>query len=187
MSRAGRWPRGPLLLALALTGVAGCTGAAPEGPARAAGAPGAAPDTAPVWSREGLEAQPRMAEFRRRTAAAMAEFAPGTTAWRARGVPGGATALPAAASPGALLHAVALALGWPEALGEDAWEQSYRVWREGPDRALGTVLVWGLQDDSLVGQDLLVRMRRGAAGWVVEGVEERFHCGRGVTAEGLCV
>jgi hypothetical protein len=177
-----RRPR--LLLALLAATATACAGAGGEPSADPAGGE-AAERAAPLWSRAGLEAQPRMAAYRQRAAEAMPEFAPGTTPWRERPVPAVGAAPREAA--GALLHAVVAALEWPDALGVEVWEQSHRVWLEGADRGVGIALSWGLKDDSLVGHDLRLQLRRGADGWRVESAEERFHCGRGVTEDGLCV
>jgi hypothetical protein len=182
--------RQPWALLAALALAPACTGTGGEPPSGPAGGTEAVAD-APLWSRAGVEAQPRMAVFRRRAAETMPEFTPGTTSWRARPVPAadaaGAAGPALRDTPGALLHGVAAALEWPAALGVEVWEQSYRVWLEGADRGVGIVLRWGLKDDSLVGHDLRLQLRRGADGWRVESAEERFHCGRGVTEDGLCV
>ena len=62
-----------------------------------------------------------------------------------------------------------------------------RIWRA-EDDAIGVILNWGLQDDSVAGHDFRIHMRRDAdGGWMVERLEERFHCARGVTADGLCI
>lgn len=144
------------------------------------------PEPAPEWTRGGLDAQPRMAELRRQ-APGGPEYVPATTAWRVRE---DAPAVPArtsgpAASPGAVVAEMAVALGWADILGEAAWEQTTRIWRE-EDQAVGVVLLWGLQDDAVAGRDLRVHLRRSREGWEVERVEERFHCRRKVTDDGRC-
>jgi hypothetical protein len=144
----------------------------------------------PLWDREGVAAQPRMAELQLRTPRELG-YAPGTTPWRAAGIevpprfrsPSAA----GAATPGALVTALALPLGWMDPLGEEVWEQTTRVWLEGEDAAVAVVLRWGLKDDALAGHDHRVHMRRGGEGWYIERMEERFHCRRGVTAEDLCI
>jgi hypothetical protein len=46
----------------------------------------------------------------------------------------------------------------------------------------------GLADDSLVGQEVRLTVRRGADGWFVDGVEYRNHCSRGVdAAHAMCL
>jgi hypothetical protein len=177
--RAGR------RVAILVAGLASLPGCQP-GPRETDARPGAeTPDSAPLWSQEGVVAQPRMEPFARRASAA--GYAPGSTAWRLS--PG---AVPAALAgthptPGGLLHAVVAALEWPAALGEDAWEHTSRVWMDGERRAVGVALLWGLMDDSVVGHDVRVHMVRAGTGWRIDRVEERFHCGRGVSDDDLCV
>lgn len=146
---------------------------------------------APLWRREGLEAQPRMARLRATTPAAL-EFEPGTTPWQPLKVPPPLTreGIPPeddpAGTPGGLLLELARALAWTEGLGRETWEQTMRVWEE-EGRAVGVLLEWGFQDDAIAGRDLRVHMARGRGGWYVERLEQRWHCLRRVTPEGLCL
>jgi hypothetical protein len=142
---------------------------------------------APLWSRDGLEAQPRLEELRRRVPPELG-YRPGSTEWHAveaerieplRGM--------TFASPAAAGLAMAAALGWDESLGSDTWEWTVRVWLEDGGRAYVAVLAWGIKDDSIAGQDLRLRLREEADGWGIATVEQRFHCARGVTDGRLCV
>ena len=145
---------------------------------------------APLWSREGLDAQWRVEWLRQRMPPGLG-YSPGTTPWRPvviDPVPGIVSPdVPQAATAGALLAEMALRLGPVDGLGEEVWEQTTRIWFEAEDEAVGVILRWGLKDDSVAGHDHRVTMRRGVAGWYVEAVEERDHCSRGVTAEGRCL
>jgi hypothetical protein len=183
--------RSPLLLSPFLLAL-GCGGPSPQPgtPPAAAQEADTASTVALPWSREGLEAQPRMAWLRQRTPPELG-YSPATTAWRPVDweVPA-ALARPGddgAATPEALLLRLVTAIEWGGALGREVWEQTTRVWYDGDDAAVGVVLHWGLQDDSMAGHDLRVRVRRAAGSWYVERVEERFHCSRAATPDGLCV
>jgi hypothetical protein len=155
-------------------------------------APGQIDSTdARLWSRDGLEAQPRMAVLQQRTTADLG-YTPGTTIWRAADVDLSSTPLAHAAannatSPAALLVTLAPALPVVGELGVDLWEQTLRIWQDGEDEAVGVVLRWGMKDDSIVGHDHRVHMRRNDNGWRIVRIEERFHCSRGVTDDGLCI
>ncbi len=145
---------------------------------------------APLWSRAGLEAQPRMEWLRERVPAELG-YSPATTPWRPvrRGAAGGLARLESAraASSGRLLARAAGALDEDGPLGAEVWERTTRVWDDGGDVAVGIILEWGLRDDAIAGRDYRVHMRRDASAWTLERVEERFHCGRGVTEDGLCI
>lgn len=168
--------------------------AAAEAPSDTAepGAPGHIDSlTVRPWSRDGLEAQPRMAELKQRTHADLG-YTPGTTIWRAAGVdlsstPSTGGAAYDAESPDALLARVAAELPMAGNLGEDVWEQTLRIWQGGEDEAVGIIMRWGMKDDSVIGHDHRVQLRRSNDHWHVIRLEERFHCSRGVTDEGLCV
>ncbi len=143
---------------------------------------------ASLWSAEGLEVQLRMPWLRARTPPEM-DFDPGTTPWRPLtwSAPEGGFAPGDVGSPGELLLALSRALGFGSDLGRELWEQTVRIHEDEEGAAVGVILRWGFMDDSVVGHDLRVRMREGEGGWQVQRVEERFHCGRGVTEEGLCM
>lgn len=110
-------------------------------------------------------------------------YTPATTAW---------TPLPSeieasqAASPGALLTGVIASQHWADILGDAVWEQTTRVLVDDSGVATGVVLQWGLMDDAVAGRDFRVSMRRTGDMWKVDGVERRFHCRRGVSADGQC-
>jgi hypothetical protein len=144
----------------------------------------------PVWRRDGLEAQPRLADLRARIPPDLG-YTPATSPWKPsrREVPA-RLADPdhaQADAPGILLYRLVEAWKLPEALGQYVWEHTARVHIDGDDHAYGIVLVWGLQDDSLAGTDLRVRMRRKGASWFITAVEERYQCARGITDDGLCI
>ena len=84
------------------------------------------------------------------------------------------------------MTSVTLAHGWSESLGESVWEQTARVWTDGPDTAVGILMQWGFQDDAIAGRDFRISMRRVQAEWRVDRIEERYHCRRRVSAAGLC-
>jgi hypothetical protein len=119
-------------------------------------------------------------------------YKPGTTIWRATDVDLSSTLFADAAtnnttSPATLLVALAPALPVAGELGVDVWEQTLRIWQAGEDEAVGVVLRWGMKDDSIIGHDHRVHMRRRDNYWRVVRLEERFHCSRGVTDDRLCV
>jgi hypothetical protein len=151
--------------------------------------PPAAIDTPRVAARaDDFEAQPRLEALRERTAER--GFRPGSTPWRAAefDLPPRFTEarLADAPSPMSLVRGVGDALDWGAETGEGLWEQTVRIRHDDEDRATAAVLQWGYLDDSVAGGDLRLRMRRVDGGWVLEGAEERFHCRRGVTDDGLC-
>lgn len=181
--------RRTLLMAAALPQLlaAGCGSPAGERAPAARDAPvQAVTEQTAQWSGEGLESQPRLELLRERSREL--GFEPGTTPWRAApdAMRQAAADTVAAASPGAAASRLAAALGWTEQLGDAAWEQTTRVWFADEDRAIVVVLQWGLLDDAVAGHDLRVELRRVDGAWQVETVEERFHCQRRVTDEGLC-
>jgi hypothetical protein len=144
----------------------------------------------PLWRRDGLEAQPRLADLRSRIPPDLGHT-PATTAWQPtrRELPA-SLADPDRAqadAPGIILYRLIEAWNLHEALGQDVWEHTARVHIDADDHAYGVVLAWGLQDDALAGTDLRVRMRRQDAGWFVTEVDERYQCARGVTEDGLCI
>lgn len=140
----------------------------------------------PLWSADGLEAQPRLDAYRASLPADLG-YEPGTTGWQAPH-----QALPARLgadgerqpSPGALLQALVDELDLAASLGLDLWEQTQRIHLDG-DSAIGVVLQWGLKDDAVQGQDYRLTMREDAGGWYAEHLETRYHCGRGVSGD-LC-
>jgi hypothetical protein len=176
--RAGRVAA---ILVAGLVSLAGCQPA----PRDVATQPAAGTSEATaLWTLEGVVSQPRMEDGAHRAAAIAAGYAPGSTAWREARASAPAGTHP---TPGALLHSVVAALDWPAALGQDAWELTSRVWRDGEHQAVGVALLWGLMDDSVLGHDVRVHMVPGGDGWRVARLEERFHCGRGVSDDDLCL
>jgi len=153
------------------------------GPAAAA----TATDTVAPFTREGLEVQREMTLLQQRTPPSL-ELKPGTTAWRAmeRSDQQAVSDSTRHTLPGAFLSALVLSLGWPDALGDAVWEQTIRVWSESDDSAVGVVLQWGMQDDAVAGRDLRVQLRLVNGIWHAEKLEERFHCRRAVSADGVC-
>ena len=144
--------------------------------------------TVDMWSEEGLETQDRMEELR----ALRPEMEPGTTPWRAsrHQIPdelarGDRAEGPA--TPGAALTQLAAELNLADGIGVEAWEQTFRVLQDDGEAAVGVILLWGFKDDSLAGSDLRVHLERGDQAWYVEELEERAHCRRGVTDDGLCL
>lgn len=145
-----------------------------------------ASEAAPPWSAEGLEAQPRIDELRRRVPPELG-YRPGTTEWRrAEASLQQRSTEFTAAEPGVLLHSLLPVLDEAHPLGGEVWERTVRLLSEEGGRAVGVVLEWGLMDDSLAGRDLRLHLVEREGSWRVERVEERFHCRRGITGEGLC-
>jgi hypothetical protein len=143
---------------------------------------------APQWVPHGLAVQPRLAAYRDALPDDLG-FEPGTTEWQdAQGE------IPAhlgpegtrSPSPGALLQALITELDLMAPLGRELWEQTQRVHQE-DDTATGVVLQWGFKDDAVLGQDYRLAMREDTWGWFAERLETRYHCGRGVSEEGLCL
>jgi hypothetical protein len=140
----------------------------------------------PLWSRDGLAAQPRLDELVQRIPPDLG-WEPATTPWHAarRDAPEELQTV-GAESPGDLLYRLAVAWDWAASLGRDVWEHTLRIHQADDEHAVGAVLAWGLQDDALAGSDLRVQMRREGAAWRIIAIEERHHCARGVTGDGLC-
>lgn len=171
LTRQRRWAVCALLLGLAASGLVLAAG----GSARA------------LWSDDGLFYQPRLRELELGRAYG---FAPGTTPWRDAALPESLDPEDLGsgrASPGALLLALAAALGLEAALGSDSWELSLRVADAFADETTGALLAWGFQDDAVAGADWRLSMRRGETGWRATALSARWHCRRGVSAEGLCL
>jgi hypothetical protein len=200
----------PTGVCLVFAGIAGCTPAG-DGAGEAAEARGtdlvaeAAPavsldrppgpqaahaqvrEQAPV---DDFEAQPKMLQLQREIPDHTG-WQPGTTPWRRleQGLPSQLmrNALAELYSPAAVVHGVLGLLGPSGGTEEGIWEQTIRIRRDDDDRATAVVLQWGGGDDSLSGYDLRMTIRRADQGWwYTEVIEERFHCLRGVTAEGVC-
>jgi hypothetical protein len=58
----------------------------------------------------------------------------------------------------------------------------------GPDAARGVVQLWGAPDDSILGVEFDLDLKKGPRGWYVAVARDRTHCRRGVTADGFsCV
>lgn len=130
---------------------------------------------APLWDARGLISQPRLAELMRRQGLEH----PPTTPWQA--LPLGELAERRWEDPAAALAELTLQQG----LGEAAWELTQRLLREG-ERALGALLVWGLKDDAVIGQDYRAEWVREAEGWRLVQLERRQHCLRGLNDAGGC-
>ncbi len=140
-----------------------------------------------MWSREGLTAQDRMEDLKEQRD----DFEPGTTLWAETDheIPARLTEEgdERTSTPGALLSELTEALRLTDALGQDVWEQTTRVFYEDDDHVTGMIMQWGIKDDSMAGTDFRVRMGRDDDGWFVAEVEQRFHCARGVTEDQLCL
>ncbi|HAI20319.1 MAG TPA: hypothetical protein DCM14_00190 [Clostridiales bacterium UBA8153] len=143
---------------------------------------------APLWSAEGLIDQPRLAWLA--AAAQGMGFEPGSTPWRPSTL-----AIPAQftrprstwRSPGSLASGLVHALCLAAPLGRDAWELTIRVHMPEAGQASAIIMFWGLKDDSVAGRDYLLTLREHRGNWYVVEIQERFHCARGVTADGLCL
>jgi hypothetical protein len=138
-----------------------------------------------LWSAEGLAVQPRLDELGQRIPPDMG-WQPATTSWQQarRDVPD-ALRNDGAGSPGVLLYRLAETWDWAASLGLEVWEHTLRVHQTDDDHATGVMLAWGFMDDSLAGGDLRVQMSRDNATWRIVAIEERHHCVRGVTGDGL--
>ena len=86
------------------------------------------------------------------------------------------------ATPGALLTELAAFLR-PRIEASTASTQTAEV---GESEATGRVLLSGVPDDSIAGEEYRVTMRGAADGWSIESLEVRTHCRRGVSGD-LCV
>jgi hypothetical protein len=148
-----------------------------------------APSKVPMWRAEGLEVQPRFEAFVREVQDM--GFEPAVTAWRAYDA-GPKPALTDETSgggetPGALLWKTVDVINAANSLGQEQWELTLRVLETGPSKATGIIMKWGFKDDAVIGNDVRVHMRRVKERWLVDTMEERVYCARGVTAEGLCL
>ncbi|MBA2665204.1 MAG: hypothetical protein H0U74_23150 [Bradymonadaceae bacterium] len=184
------------LLALGCESPTAASDAAPSSATPAAAARASSPLADPqpaeakarLWTPEGLDVQPRMQEFREQLPLELG-FEPATTAWQpfGRDIPAALTSPQSsqARSPGELLVDLVKSIDQAGWLGQDAWEQTLRVLREGDDLAIGVVLTWGLRDDAVAGSDLRATMQRRDGHWFIVKLEQRFHCARAVT-DNLC-
>ncbi len=157
-----------------------------ESSEEAAGDAEPAAPRAPMWSEEGLETQERMKEMEGPEGAE-----PGSTPWQESDyeVPQnlGSADAEGAPTPGALLVQLVAEIDMSAGLGTEVWEQTVRVLQEDGDEAVGVVMQWGLKDDSVAGMDLRANMKRGERAWYIDTLEQRVHCRRGVTDDGLCL
>lgn len=146
---------------------------------------------AELWSDDGLATQDRMEQLREEARQSDMAQEPESTPWKdsEREVPEELAGPDGdgAQTPGALLFELASELRMSAGLGAEVWEQTVRVLSENDDEAVGVIMQWGFKDDSLAGSDLRVQMERGQERWFVAEMEERFHCRRGVTDDGLCL
>lgn len=131
-----------------------------------------------------FERQPHMEALQARSSPF--GYTPETTPWRPAPAP--APALPPASSPGELAFALARRLA-ADALGTEAMEAAVRVEPGGQaGHFTGIILIWGLFDDSLAGADYRFQMTADEAGlWSLGAMEERRHCRRGLSPDGLCL
>lgn len=136
---------------------------------------------APLWDARGLTRQPRLSELMRAQAV---ETTSPSTPWQA--LPLGELAEQRWDDPGVALGELAQALTLQQSLGEDTWELTQRLQRDG-ERATGALLVWGLKDDAIIGSDYRASFAREADGWRLVLLEQRAHCQRGVAESGLCL
>lgn len=146
---------------------------------------------APLWSGAGLETQPRMAALQQRVPSELG-YTPGTTPWSSSTLElpeeFGRADSTRFASPEELVGALIPILEARGRLGRDVWERTSRIWHEDGvrDEAIAVVLQWGLKDDAVTGHDFRIQLRNGGKGWHVERIDERSHCSRSVTEDGLC-
>jgi hypothetical protein len=161
-------------------------------PGQTPAGPGAGEPDERDWSAAGLEYQPRLSALRAATPDEMG-WEPGTTPWRPAelAIPPEFTRAAAEQgagfdSPGELLARLGDALGLAGPVGEDTWELSLRVLPVSEDEATGMILLWGFKDDAVAGGDYRVHLARVDGRWYAERMEQRFHCRRGVTEDGLC-
>jgi hypothetical protein len=147
--------------------------------------PDASADTPLPRTAGGLEVQPQMALLQQRTRGQSdLGYTPATTAWRAvKAAPGDSVQR---ATPGALLAALSASRGWSDMVGNSVWEQTTRIYSDDDERAVGVVLQWGFEDDSVAGHDYKVHMTLRDGKWRVERIEERDHCSRRVSTDGIC-
>lgn len=138
-----------------------------------------------MWDQEGLDVQLRTLIRNHDVSADM------TTPWRLPYY-----ALPARLtvpeeegplSPASLLLEFMEEFGFFDGLGTDVWEITQRILYDDDKHATGVVQRWGFLDDSVVGSDLLIKMKYSNNRWVIVEVKQRAHCYRGLTPEGLCI
>lgn len=133
-----------------------------------------------------FERQPRMEQLRQRT-----DMDAGTTDWQPseRQIPEQLVAPDGegARSAGQAMATVAEEFRLYDALSIDVDEVTVRVKSTGQDSATGIILQWGLKDDAVAGNDLRVELEVSDGAWYVEQIEQRHHCRRGVTDDGLCL
>lgn len=65
-------------------------------------------------------------------------------------------------------------------------ETAIRVRLQDEESAEAIILQWGLKDDSIYGIDYLLQLQQSDGNWFIESVQERYHCGRGVSGD-LCL
>ncbi len=156
--------------------------------------PQAAPDGAPdevadLWSAEGL-IDPLRIHLRHPELEAERPdgWEPGMTEWAPFEVPEAVQG--SYDTPGEVVAALAAAVDAP-LIGRDQWETTIRalVDEDDPDLAYGAVLGWGFLDDATVGRDIRITLTRTDDDqWEPGGAEQRQHCMRGVTDDGVaCV
>jgi cell division protein FtsB len=75
----------------------------------------------------------------------------------------------------------------PHWLGQGLDEVKVRLRQTAPDRAEGLVLYWGFRDDSIIGRDLKLVMKKHNDRWSITTLAERYHCQRGVSDEDRCL
>lgn len=135
-----------------------------------------------AWS-DDLFIQPRMAPYSR-----LAEhygLQPGTTPWQKSTQSTAATESERFSSPHVGL--AAFVTDQIEAsLGIDTWEVVTRL-KTFDTTAIGAVLLWGLKDDAIAGIDYRLTFSLDVGGWYLSKLEERYHCIRGVSEDGLCL
>ena len=138
-----------------------------------------------LFTREALTEQPRAALIRK---GLPEEFEPGPTAWKEAPIPDEFSRERARGYDrvGALATAAAQHMASP-LLGTDLWEVTTRVlvaddWKT----ASAAILTWGLQDDAVDGDDLLLELREGERGWYVESASQRSWCRRGISDDQRC-
>ncbi|MCD8508632.1 MAG: hypothetical protein LRY73_01105 [Bacillus sp. (in: Bacteria)] len=114
---------------------------------------------------------------------------PGTTDWRPYSGDGGqgfSEGESTFAAPGDLVYEWIGEATIPNSWGE-VDETAVRVRQDGEDAAEAIILHWGFKDDSIRGTDYLLEMRQSDNVWYIESIEERNHCGRGVTEDDICL
>lgn len=135
-----------------------------------------------TWGTD-LFSQPRMLTYGR--LAEQYGFRPGTTPWHPSRLPEPQRDVHRYPSPQAALAAFVAEYA-ADGLDTDVWEIVTRLEVDGAT-ATGAVLLWALRDDAVAGMDYRLTLGRDAAGWYLDSIEERYHCTRGVSEEGLCL